>query len=211
MDVSASTALSRPEPRVSRAELDEPELVRRAAAGDDHAFRALVAGVLPRLRRWALVRTGDPDDADEVVQRTLIALHRSLPRLRERAALSGWLYRVMTNAATDLARERTTVRREPAPRGELAAQPEPAASPEPLRGVHAGRMAEVVRAFTELLPPRQRELLELVDHEGMAPAEAAALLGLKPVSARASLFKARRALRSRVLQRFPELVEGYEP
>jgi RNA polymerase sigma-70 factor (ECF subfamily) len=67
------------------------ELVRRAAAGDDDAFRRLVGSVLPRLRRWALARTGNPDQADEVVQRTLIRAHRGLDRFAGDSRLTSWL------------------------------------------------------------------------------------------------------------------------
>ena len=53
-------------------------LVRRAQAGDDAAFERLVRRFYDRIYRWALVRTSDPDDAEDVTQQVLVNLHRGL-------------------------------------------------------------------------------------------------------------------------------------
>ncbi|HUG42527.1 MAG TPA: RNA polymerase sigma factor [Longimicrobiales bacterium] len=194
---------------MTRASADDERLVARAAAGDAAAFDELARRVLPRLRRWALARTADPDEADEVVQETLIRMHRGLRGFSGAARLSSWLYRILANAANARDRRR---RRHPtvADRTVLA---EPEASVEradPVASLHARRMAAVVREYFETLPPGQREILELVDHEGMRPVEVAEALAMNPVTVRAHLFRARRALRSRILERYPELMEGYE-
>lgn len=182
------------------------ELVRRAADGDDDAFRELVRRLHPTLRRWALARASDPDEADEVVQRTLIGMHRGLDAFSGNARLSSWAYRILANAAVDVRRARSTgpalVRREgPGSEG--------ASTPDPLRAVHAERMAAAVYRLLDALPPRQREVLVMVDHEGRRPVEVAEILGLKPVTVRANLFKARRSMREAILDRYPELKEGY--
>lgn len=183
----------------------------RAAAGDDSAFSALVHRVLPRLRRWALARTGDPDEADEVVQETLIRMHGSLQGFTGASRLSSWLYRVLANTANQ--RDRRRGRRPTVPMrsvGEEAVaagdRPDP---PDPLGSLHARRMAAVVREYFETLSPGQRQVLEMVDHQGMRPMEVAEALDMNPVTVRAHLFRARRALRSRILERYPELMEGY--
>lgn len=179
--------------------------VRQAADGDEAAFRGLVRELYPSLRRWALAATGDADEADEVVQRTLIRVHRGLAGFSGQAKLSTWAYRILTRAVIDVERGRsagpTLVRDLPADVGE---DPD-----DPVRSLHAERVAGEVRAAMEGLPRRQREVAVLVDHEGRRPAEVAEMLGLKPVTIRASLFKARRAIRERILERHPELKEGY--
>ncbi|MDX1675814.1 MAG: RNA polymerase sigma factor [Longimicrobiales bacterium] len=184
-------------------------LIRRAADGDEDAFRALVRRVHPRLRRWALAKTGDPDQADEAVQRTLIRMHRGLAGFTGESALTSWLYRILSNAVIDMHRSesaRPTVREEAA-----EVMPERSEGPDPIQSIHAGRMARAVRDFFDLLPPRQREVLELVDHQGMKAVDVAEMLEIEPGSVRASLFKARRTLRGEILERYPELTEGYGP
>jgi DNA-directed RNA polymerase specialized sigma24 family protein len=59
----------------------------------------------------------------------------------------------------------------------------------------------------ENLPLRQREVFDLVDLQGLSPGEAAERTGLKPVSVRASLFKARQAIRSAILATHPAYAE----
>lgn len=182
------------------------ERVRSAAAGDDDAFRELVREVYPTLRRWALARTGNPDDADDVVQRTLIRMHRGLEDFSGEGRLTTWLYRILANAAIDLQRSRDAGGARSRDSGDGSTSP----WPDPVRTVHAGRMAAAVRDFFNALPPRQREVMELVDHEGLRPVDVADMLGIEPVSVRANLFKARRAVRGAMLARYPELTEGYE-
>lgn len=192
---------------LSRAAPETMELVRRAADGEEDAFRALVRQVHPQLRRWALAKTGDPDAADEAVQRTLIRMHRGLARFTGNAALTSWLYRILSNAVIDM--HRTDAAKQTVPEEELERAPGEADTTDPIRALHAGRMADAVRDFFEALPPRQREVMELVDFEGLAAVDVAEMLGIEPVSVRANLFKARRAIRERVLERHPELTEGY--
>jgi RNA polymerase sigma-70 factor, ECF subfamily len=57
------------------------------------------------------------------------------------------------------------------------------------------------------LPARQREVFYLADLEGFAPVEIAERLGMNPTTVRAHLFRARRALRARLLERHPEIAE----
>lgn len=181
----------------------------RAADGDDAAFGELTRRLLPRIRRWALARTGDPDEADEVVQETLIRIHRGLSGFAGGAALSSWIYRILANAANE--RDRGHSRRAAVAESARATDPGPFMErPDPIGRLHTRRMAAVVREYFSALPPRQREVLELVDNQGMRPIEVAEALEMNAVTVRVHLLKARRALRSRILERHPELMEGYE-
>jgi RNA polymerase sigma factor (sigma-70 family) len=61
----------------------------------------------------------------------------------------------------------------------------------------------------EELSDRQREVFDLVDLQGIAAVEVGAMLGMEPVTVRSHLFRARRAIRKRILESHPELVEDY--
>lgn len=181
-------------------------LVARARSGDAAAFTSLVRDVYGRVHRWALTLTGDADDADDVVQETLVRLYRYLPGYRGTARFSTWLYGITRHAAVDL--RRRAWRRRLALRALAGRAPAERAEPPPAEPA-LDAAAALVRSFFQELPPRQRQIFDLVDLQGLAPAEAAELLGLKPVSARASLLKARRALRRRMLEAQPGLFEAY--
>lgn len=174
-------------------------LARSAAAGDDRAFAALVRELHPRLFRWALIRTGDPDGADDLVQHTLVRIHQALRQYRGESSVFTWSFRIMTRLANDATRK--DLRR----RGLLAGMaremegPEGDGGPHPAHAIHASDAVKRIGAFLAELPARQREIFNLVDLEGITPQEASQMLEMEPATVRANLFKARRALRTRLL------------
>ncbi len=182
-------------------------LIRAAQAGDDAAFERLVHAHYGQIYRWALARTGDPDDADDVAQETLVRLYRHLPSFDGRSRFSTWLYQVTRSAAADLHRKRT--RRD---RLALKAKRQPPATSDP-REVESSaielRASDLVKAFLAKLSERQREIFDLVDLQGMSTVEVSAMLKMEPVTVRSHLFRARKAIRKRILESHPELVEGY--
>ncbi len=192
------------------ARIDESvsALIRGAKAGDKAAFEGLVRRHYEQIYRWALARTGDRDEADDVTQETLVRLHRHIASFEGRSALSTWLYQVTRSAAADLQRKRR--RRErlalKLKQGSAAA----ATDPRDDEGLTDERRAsDLVKAFLEELSDRQREVFDLVDLQGYSTVEAGAMLKIEPVTVRSHLFRARRAIRRRILESHPELVEGY--
>jgi len=183
-----------------------PDLVERARRGEPDALETLVARAYPAVRRWALVRTGDPAEADDLAQDVLVQVIQRLDSWEGASRFSTWLYTVTRNAATDRFRRlRRRHRHEEDPRAAGAVVADAPARPDEL--ADRGEVAEVVRTFFEELPARQREVFDLADLQGLSSPEIARRLGIEAVSVRASLFKARRALRARILEAYPRLAE----
>lgn len=180
------------------------ELVRAAACGDDAAFRQLVEAIHARIYRWAVVRTGDADLADDVAQEVLVRVHRALPDYEGRGSLDGWLYRITANVANTMSGR--------------AATKEPAETEDSLDAagkivgrLYAGRVTGLIGRYLADLPERQREIFDLVDLQGYTPAEAAEMLEMNSSTVRVHLLRARRRVRGQVLERHPELEGGYSP
>jgi RNA polymerase sigma-70 factor (ECF subfamily) len=70
-------------------------------------------------------------------------------------------------------------------------------------------LAGLVLRYFEALPPQQRRIFQLVDLEGREPAEVAGMLGMRQVTVRANLFKARRTIRAQMLARHERLLREY--
>jgi RNA polymerase sigma-70 factor (ECF subfamily) len=70
-------------------------------------------------------------------------------------------------------------------------------------------LAALVVRYFETLPPQQRRIFQLVDLEGREPAEVARMLGMRQVTVRANLFKARRTIRAQILARHERLLMEY--
>ena len=181
------------------------ELVRRAQEGDRVAFEQLVRRVYQQVFRWALVQTGDPDEADDVTQEVLVLLHRKLDTYSGEARFTSWLFRVTRNAALQHGRKAARLLRIRRKAREVAVfDKEVGDSAAKIDGSHALNM--VHQLFNDL-PVRQREVFDLADLQGYSPTEIAEMLGMKAVTVRANLCKARRALRSVLLERHAELME----
>lgn len=183
-----------------------PELVDRAKRGDRDGLRELVTAAYPMVRRWALLRTGDPADAEDLTQDVMIQMIRKLDGFRGDAGFSTWLYAVTRSAAAERARRaRRRAEVQADPRAvESVTPPSPA---DPAQTAEWDAAARVVRTGFFRLPLRQREVFDLVELQGLTSSEAAARLGIEAVSVRAHLFKARRALRGHILSHDPALVE----
>jgi RNA polymerase sigma-70 factor, ECF subfamily len=175
------------------------ERLAEAAAADEAAFERLVRRCYERIHRWALVATGDPDDADDVVQEALVRMHRSLADYRRESRFTTWLYRVTRSAAVDHGRRRAARIRKRLrwSRYRDATHQEP---PGVVAGIEQERQVAMVRAFWNDLPRRQRQIFDLVDLQGHAPSEVAEMLELNAATVRAHLFKARRTLRTKLLE-----------
>jgi RNA polymerase sigma-70 factor (ECF subfamily) len=182
-------------------------LVQRAQAGDDEAFEGLVRRYYGQIQRWALARTGDADDADDVAQETLVRLHRHLPRFDGRSQFTTWLYQVTRSAAGDLHRKRTR-RERLAEKAKQEAGPG-AVDPRETDETDERRATGLVKTFLGELSERQREIFDLCDLQGFGAVEVSEMLGMEPVTVRSHLFRARKTIRKRILEGHPELVEGY--
>lgn len=170
-----------------------PQL-ERATRGDRQALRRVVEHWWPQMRRWALCECGDPTLAEDAVQEALIRLMRFIGRYDTSRPFAPWLRSLVRNSCRDQLRARGTV----ADRPETS---EASHRPRVGRQVDLDRAAEGVIAAFASLPPRQREIVDRVDLQGMSPAEVAQELGLSGGAVRAQLFQARRTLRSTLTRR----------
>jgi RNA polymerase sigma-70 factor (ECF subfamily) len=182
-------------------------LVRRAQAGDVAAGEELLACCHSTIRRWARVLTDDGDEADDVAQEVMIRVAQHLARYLGRSRFTTWLYQVTRNTAFSLRRR---VRRRLRLISDLTTGTEPRPADDPQLQAEASHIRSVVAELFQELPLRQREVFYLVDIEGHDPVEIAPRLGLRPVTVRAHLFRARRALRGKILARHPDIAEEYD-
>jgi RNA polymerase sigma-70 factor (ECF subfamily) len=195
----------RPSQRDRTAHAIDAQLASLASSGDDSAFTTLVTRFQPAVFRWALMFAGDPDEAEDITQEVFVRTYRQLGNYRNDGSLEAWLYRITRRAATQMRRTR-------ARRGRLALSP----GAQPLRDVYTTdpggrvdreRASTVIHELFAKLPRRQREIFDLVDLQGFSPTEAAERTGMKPVSVRANLFKARKAIREDLLATHPSYRE----
>src|SRR5580704_18655009 len=77
----------------------------RARAGDDQAFGELTDPLVGELRLHCYRILGSLQDAEDVLQETLLAAWRGLGQYEGRASVRTWLYRIATNRCLNVLRD----------------------------------------------------------------------------------------------------------
>src|SRR5215470_16084144 len=88
-------------------EATDAAVVAQVLAGDREAFRLLVERHSRLIFRVAYRMTGDQNDAEEIVQETLLRAYKSLKRFELRSNFGTWVYRIATNCTLDLLRRKS--------------------------------------------------------------------------------------------------------
>jgi RNA polymerase sigma-70 factor (ECF subfamily) len=167
----------------------ETELVEQARNGDVVAFDALIASRVEAMVRTATAIIGDPDEAREATQETLLTIWRELPTLRIDDRFDAWAGRILVN------RCRLVLKR----RGRRASHEVPiersdgSDSPATIGDEVVDGREQLDRAF-EQLDPDDRVLLVLHHLEGLPLAQIAVRLEVPVGTVKSRLFGARRAL-----------------
>jgi RNA polymerase sigma-70 factor (TIGR02960 family) len=186
----------------------------RARTGDEQAFRELTDPHRRELQVHCYRIVGSLQDAEDLVQETLLAAWRGLERFQGRASLRAWLYRIATNRCLNALRDSGRRPQQTVP--ELRAMPDPTRWAEPvwlepypdmlLEGLpdaapgpearYEARESIELAFVTGLqhLPPRQRAVLVLRDVLGFRTAEVASMLETSEASVKGALQRARATL-----------------
>jgi RNA polymerase sigma-70 factor (TIGR02960 family) len=195
------------------------DLMSRARAGDGDAFRELTESYRRELQVHCYRMLGSFQDAEDVLQDTLLAAWQGLEGFEGRASLRTWLYRIATNRCLNA---RRSARRRPAqdwnvpnvepPKptrlGEVVwLEPYPDALLEgaidmPLNPEARYEQTESISlAFVtalQVLPPRQLAALVLRDVLGFQAGEVAVMLDSTVDSVNSALKRARAGLKRKL-------------
>jgi RNA polymerase sigma-70 factor (TIGR02960 family) len=201
---------------VTRDPLGEERLAG-ARMGDEAAFRELTEPHRRELQVHCYRILGSVQDAEDMVQETLLAAWRGLETFEGRASLRSWLYRIATNRCLNALRARSRRPQEVQAMGEMPEptrraepvwlEPYPDALLEDLPDRSPGPEARYeARESIELsfivalqhLPPRQRAALVLRDVLGFRTAEVAEMLDTGEASVKGALQRARAAVEERL-------------
>ncbi len=182
-----------------------------ARAGDQREFSGLTEPYRRELQLHCYRILGSLQDAEDMVQETLLRAWRRLDTFEGRASLRAWLYKIATNACFDALDKRPrrvlpTVQFPPADPQQPFAPPitepiwlepypddliaEPETGPEARYSLHESVSLAFLAAL-QSLPPRQRAVLILCDVLDWQASEAAELLGITISAVSSALHRAR--------------------
>jgi RNA polymerase sigma-70 factor, ECF subfamily len=168
------------------------ELVERAKQGNADAIEALLASVAPSVHRFGLRMCGSAEDADDILQDTLLNIAEHIGQFEGRSSLTSWAFMLARSACAR--RHRRLKEKVGATGAEVFGEIDSAPSPE--ARVSDRELATLVLRALDALPEGYREVILLRDVEELSAPEAASVLAISVDSLKSRLHRAREALRN---------------
>ena len=181
---------------------DNPDLegadaaMERYARGDETAFGELYDALAPRLLGFLRKATRDACAAEDLMQLTLLHMHRARGSFISGAPVLPWAFAIARRLMTDHARRRRVEQRlfsEAAADDDRMAYEPTAAADDVL---HARRLEVRLRQRIEALPELQRTAYRLLQQEGLSLKSAAEVLGTSVTAVKLRAHRAYVALRA---------------
>src|SRR5215467_15524126 len=94
------------EPLSETGGISDAVAVRRTLAGERDAYRVLVERHSAYVYRLAYRMTGNPHDAEEVVQEAFLRAYQKLSQFAGQANFGTWVYRIAANYAINRLRQK---------------------------------------------------------------------------------------------------------
>ena len=167
--------------------------VANARAGDPDAFRVLVERHSHALFRLAFRMTGNEQDAEDIVQDTLLRAYRQLDKFESRANFGTWLHRIAANCALDLLRKRKR-REDKCDQVDFASIETsvslPSGEPAPDRALVNSEVQQMVQSALQELTPMERTAFVLRHFEHKSIDEIGSVLDLRASAAKQAIFRA---------------------
>jgi RNA polymerase sigma factor (sigma-70 family) len=169
-------------------------------AHDPTTFEAFYRDHVEAVQRFVVRRVADPRLAADLTAEVFIAAIDAAPSYRSsRGAPAAWLYGIARNVVSSEQRRAGRERRAHADLvGRRLLDDDDIARMQ--ERVDAETHARELHAAVAGLPEHERAVFELVALDGLTPSEAAAVLGIRAVTARVRLHRARATLRDRLTE-----------
>jgi RNA polymerase sigma-70 factor (ECF subfamily) len=184
-------------------ELGDDELVISAQQGEREAFEVLVERYTQKAYRIAFDFARNREEAKDLSQEAFLQAFSHLKGFDRRSSFYTWFYRILVNLCLDARRRKGRVAWESLDEKteigsglEKIANPGPSPDQEAMRGELSRRIGEALAT----LPPKQRTVFLLKNHQGLSINEIAAIMKTAEGTIKAHLHRAVMSLRERLTE-----------
>jgi RNA polymerase sigma-70 factor (ECF subfamily) len=165
-------------------------LMRQAQAGDQTAYAELLGMLTSVTRQFARRKSGDVPWVEDVVQETLISVHRARHTYDPARPFAPWFYAIAAHRVVDVfRRERRVASRE------LGSDVLPEPREKPVVERAGGVDMEIVHAALSALPARQREVVEGLKLRDESVRDLAGRLGMSESAVKVTAHRGYKALK----------------
>lgn len=164
-------------------------LIRRIAAGDQSAMRALFARYRVALYRWLLRLVDDGTLAEDLLSEVFLDVWRQAASFEARSSVSTWLLAIARYKALSARRRRTDVELDEAI---MSTVPDIADDPEVT--LQKKDRVEALRQSLPRLSPEHREVIDLAYYHSKSVKEIAEIVGINEATVKTRMFYARKKL-----------------
>jgi RNA polymerase sigma-70 factor, ECF subfamily len=164
-------------------------LIRRIAAGDQSAVRALFARYRVALYRWLLRLVDDGALAEDLLSEVFLDVWRQAASFEARSLVSTWLLAIARYKALSARRRRTDAELD-----EAAISMVPDMTDDPEVALQKKDRAEALRQSLPRLSPEHREVIDLAYYHSKSIKEIAEIVGINEATVKTRMFYARKKL-----------------
>jgi RNA polymerase sigma-70 factor (ECF subfamily) len=181
--------------------LIEKEIIEQCRKGNLQDFRKLVEKASPFAFSVAFRMMGNQEQADDIVQETMITIWKTIGKIKSAESFKSWMYRIVVNKCYD------EMRRKKSNPEFIADEAAWKMISERVSGntgseMENNEMAKMISVLTDRLSPKQKAVFVLADLEEMSNDEISAITGMSRLNVKANLHYARKSIREMIRKHF---------
>ncbi len=182
------------------SQVSDDQLLSRARSGDQVAFGELCLRYTGMLKQRIFRIVRNREDAEDVLQETLLSAYRHLDTFRGTCRVSTWMMKIGINTSLMILRKRRSmpevISEQVSEDGQRFESPEfrdPGLNPE--QRYIADQTIDTLRSIMRRLPVRIRTVMDLYCVKERRLKDAAAILGITEATAKSRVLRGRNRLR----------------
>ena len=169
-------------------------LMKSAQGGDSASYRQLLTEIAPFIQRRLYASLSRKEHVEDITQEALLSVHKAMKTYDPSRPFVPWLMAIVNFRRTDYLRAHYSARDNlTAPLEDLDLENNDTVTFDH----HQGEYKDIERALTSL-PPRQREVFDLVKMQGYSAKEASEKTGMSVAAVKVSVHRSLQKLKERL-------------
>ena len=199
------SVLNRVHTEYGKTEMSNEMLVSMAKSGDVNAFVELIKRHADTVFLSTYRITGNRQDAEDALQESFLRAFIHMNKFQERSSFSTWFTRIAINSALMILRKKRSsseisIDRTDGSAGDFETWEPRSPWEDPESRYVRRERHELLRQAIQQLPPVFRDVIELLQAKECSNQEIAQSLGISVPAVKSGLARARKALRTSLLQ-----------